>query len=115
MAVITFLACGGREAVMTNHLKMAKARAIQALREQGWSYRRIARTLWISRVTVRRAVAAGRADPPPQDAHLSHGPESFPQTCANWCEASGIVGRRREAPWRTAGDNRSDAQSRRID
>ncbi len=41
---------------MANHLKMAKAQAIQALREQGWSLRRIARTLRISRVTVTRHV-----------------------------------------------------------
>lgn len=41
---------------MANHLKMAKAQAIQALREQGWSLRRIARTLRISRVTVKRHV-----------------------------------------------------------
>lgn len=41
---------------MANHLKMAKAQAIQVLREQGWSLRRIARTLRISRVTVTRHV-----------------------------------------------------------
>ena len=46
--------------------KMAKAQAIQALREQGWSYRRIARALRISRVTVKRHVELGhpRAAPP---------------------------------------------------
>lgn len=49
---------------MANHLKMAKAQAIQALREQGWSLRRIARTLRISRVTVKRHVElAARAAP----------------------------------------------------
>lgn len=46
---------------MANHLKMAKAQAIQALREQGWSYRRIARTLRISRATVKRHVELERA------------------------------------------------------
>jgi len=50
---------------MANHLKMAKAQAIQALREQGWSLRRIARTLRISRVTVKRHVELrARAAPP---------------------------------------------------
>jgi transposase len=56
---MAILAHGGREAVMANHLKMAKAQAIQALREQGWSLRRIARTLRISRVTVKRHVELG--------------------------------------------------------
>lgn len=46
---------------MANHLKMAKAQAIQALREQGWSLRRIARTLQISRVTVKRHIELGQA------------------------------------------------------
>ena len=49
---------------MANHLKMAKVQAIQALREQGWSLRRIARTLRVSRVTVTRHVElAARAAP----------------------------------------------------
>lgn len=46
---------------MANHLKMAKAQAIQALWEQGWSLRRIARSLRISRVTVKRHVELERA------------------------------------------------------
>jgi transposase len=46
---------------MANHLKMAKAQAIQALREQGWSFRRIARTLRISRDTVKRHVELAQA------------------------------------------------------
>ncbi len=64
---------------MANHLKMAKAQAIQALREQDWSLRRIARTLRISRVTVKRHVELGgraapsgigesRPNPPPGSA-----------------------------------------------
>jgi len=50
---------------MANHLKMAKAQAIQALAEQGWSYRRIARTLRISRDTVKRHVELGRTSAEP--------------------------------------------------
>jgi predicted transcriptional regulator len=63
---MVFLAHGGRETVTVNHLKMAKVQAIQALREQGWSFRRIARTLGISRDTVKRHVelAQARAAPP---------------------------------------------------
>jgi len=52
---------------MANYLKMAKAQAIQALREQGWSCRRIARELGVGRNTVRRHLRLGRhpADLPP--------------------------------------------------
>lgn len=51
---------------MANHLKMAVVQAIQALRERGWSCRRIARELGISRDTVKRHVDLGQAeaDPP---------------------------------------------------
>ena len=52
---------------MANQLKMAKAQAIQALREQGWSFRRIARTLRISRDTVKRHLALGQAGADPPD------------------------------------------------
>ncbi len=37
---------------MANHLKMATVQAILALRQSGWSYRRIARELGIHRETV---------------------------------------------------------------
>ena len=60
---------------MANYLKMAKAQAIQALREQGWSYRRIARTLRISRVTVKRHIELGRARAaPPTGSDVQTGP-----------------------------------------
>jgi len=60
---------------MANHLKMAKAQAIQTLREQGWSLRRIARTLRISRVTVKRHVELGRARAaPPTGSDVQTGP-----------------------------------------
>ncbi|NLX14039.1 MAG: helix-turn-helix domain-containing protein, partial [Phycisphaerales bacterium] len=39
---------------MANHLKMAEIQAIQVLRKQGWSYRRIGRELGIHRDTVKR-------------------------------------------------------------
>jgi transposase len=41
---------------MANYLKMADVQAIQALRERGWSYRRIGRELGIHRETVKRYV-----------------------------------------------------------
>jgi len=57
---------------MANHLKMAEIQAIQVLRKQGWSYRRIGRELGIHRETVKRycVLAAGeggqnRPNPPP--------------------------------------------------
>ncbi len=46
---------------MANHLKMAKIHAIQVLRGQGWSFRRIARELDIHRDTARRYVDLERA------------------------------------------------------
>ncbi|HOX60106.1 MAG TPA: IS21 family transposase [Verrucomicrobiota bacterium] len=51
---------------MANHLKMAKVQTIQVLREQGWSYRRIARELGVGRNTVKKYVELNRAgtDPP---------------------------------------------------
>ena len=39
---------------MANRLKMAKVNAIVELREQGWSFRRIARELGVHRDTVSR-------------------------------------------------------------
>jgi transposase len=49
---------------MANQLAMSKALSIQTLRDQGWSFRRIARELGIDRDTVRRHViaAAARSD-----------------------------------------------------
>jgi len=41
---------------MANRLKMAQQKAIQALREKGWSQRRIARELRVNRETVGRYV-----------------------------------------------------------
>jgi transposase len=54
-----------KEAVMANHLKMAQVQAIQALREQGWSRRRIARELSIDRGTVGRYVRLADAGSSP--------------------------------------------------
>lgn len=39
---------------MANHLRVAKVLSIQALHDQGWSQRRIARELGINRETVAR-------------------------------------------------------------
>ena len=58
---------------MANYLRMAQVHAIQALRERGWSFRRIARELGIHRDTVGRYVrladaadgSAGGADSKP--------------------------------------------------
>ena len=41
---------------MSNRLKMSKVKSILTLREQGWSYVRIAKELGIHRVTVARLV-----------------------------------------------------------
>ena len=42
---------------MANHLKVAKVFSIKALYAQGWSQRRIARELGVSRETVQRYLA----------------------------------------------------------
>ena len=46
---------------MANHLKMAKIHAIQVLRGQGWSFRRIGRELGVHRDTARRYVELEQA------------------------------------------------------
>lgn len=70
---------------MANHLKMAKAQSIQVLREQGWSLRRIARTLRISRVTVKRHVELAARAAPSGDGESRPNPPigSEPQTVPN--------------------------------
>ena len=50
---------------MANQLKMVYQKAIVALAERGWSYRRIARELGIHRETVSRYVKLSRSDPSP--------------------------------------------------
>ena len=47
---------------MANRLRMAKVHSIQTLRSQGWSQRRIARTLGVDRETVARYVHAAAAE-----------------------------------------------------
>ena len=49
---------------MASHLKMAQVQAIQALREQGWSRRRIARELCIDRGTVGRYIRLAEVGSP---------------------------------------------------
>lgn len=51
---------------MANRLKMADVQAIQALRERGWSRRRIARELKIDRETVARHLRLKRGESPPE-------------------------------------------------
>jgi len=48
---------------MANRLKMANISAILALRERGWSRRRIARELGVHRETVGRYVRLAREGP----------------------------------------------------
>ena len=56
---------------MANRLKMAIVTSILTLHKRGWSQRRIARELGVSRTTVRRHLACGGRDsncatnPPP--------------------------------------------------
>ena len=50
---------------MANQLKMAQVHAIQVLRDQGWSRRRIARELGIHRDTVARYLRLAREGPSP--------------------------------------------------
>ena len=50
---------------MANQLRMAQVHAIQVLRDQGWSQRRIARELGIHRDTVGRYLRLRRAGPSP--------------------------------------------------
>lgn len=50
---------------MANQLRMAQVHAIQVLRDQGWSQRRIARELGIHRDTVAHHLRRGRAGPSP--------------------------------------------------
>jgi len=50
---------------MANQLRMAQVHAIQVLRDQGWSRRRIARELGIHRDTVARYLRPGRDGPSP--------------------------------------------------
>ena len=47
---------------MANRIKVAIASSIIVLRQQGWSFRRIARTLGIHRETVARYVRQQEAD-----------------------------------------------------
>ncbi len=61
---------------MANQLTMAKVKSILALREQGWSCRRIARELGVHRGTVARYVRQARAGPKP--ANLLTGSEPRP-------------------------------------
>lgn len=80
---------------MANHLKMAEIQAIQVLRKQGWSYRRIGRELGIHRETVKRycVLAAGergvqnRPNPPPgSDAQNRPNPPTGNSGPASRCE-----------------------------
>jgi len=48
---------------MANRLSVAKVHSILTLREQGWSYRRIAAALGVDRETVSNYVQAGRSKP----------------------------------------------------
>jgi transposase len=65
---------------MANHLGMARVRAIELLRERGWSFRRIARELGVHRETVSRyvrlqeAAAGGCGTGPPGVALAKVGP-----------------------------------------
>lgn len=65
---------------MANQLKMAMISTIGALRERGWSARRIARELGIHRDTVRRYLGLARSRPPSANAPTGseHGTDPKP-------------------------------------
>lgn len=62
---------------MSNQLRMAKRQAIQALHRRGWSQRRIAREVGVSRDTVARYVALNRSN------QATAPPGSGPAACSN--------------------------------
>ena len=60
---------------MANRVKVAIAGSILTLRQQGWSYRRIAEALGVHRETVGRYVRLAEAGPKPA-TNLSAGSEA---------------------------------------
>ena len=60
-----------------NQLKVNQQQTIVALRQQGWSKRKIARELGLDRVTVRKYLAAAAKSPTPQTgSDVAHPPKS---------------------------------------
>ena len=60
---------------MANRIKVAVSQTILTLHAQGWSFRRIARTLGIHRETVSRYVRAEMAKPASNPTPGSEGPQ----------------------------------------
>ncbi len=79
-----------------NQLKVNEQQSIIALRERGWSKRKIARELGLDRVTVRRYLAAaGAKSPTPQTGSLEIGKSKSPGVHTGSGECSGSLC----APW----------------
>ncbi len=79
-----------------NQLKVNQQQSIIALRERGWSKRKIARELGLDRVTVRRYLAAaGAKSPTPQTGSLEIGKSKSPGVHTGSGECSGSLC----APW----------------
>lgn len=82
---------------MANHLKVAKVLSIQTLHDQGWSQRRIARELGVSRESVAKYL---RENSKPAKAPPGSGEETEGSKPAKAPTGSGAVGRSRCEPFR---------------
>ena len=94
---------------MANHLKVAKVLSIQTLHDQGWSQRRIARELGVSRDSVAKYLRenskpakapTGSDDSKPAKAPPGSGSETEGSKPAKAPTGSGALGRSRCEPFR---------------
>jgi transposase len=89
---------------MANQLRMAQVHAIQVLRDQGWSRRRIARELGIHRDTVGRYLRRGRDGPSPD----TPSPPAKPAKVITGSDGPGGSELARGIPGETRGRSRSE-------
>jgi transposase len=78
-SVVPVVGITGRSLTVANQLKMATVSSIVTLANRGWSQRYIARTLGISRTTVRRHLAVTEAD-----SNCTTNPPPGPPGGSNW-------------------------------
>jgi DNA-binding XRE family transcriptional regulator len=67
---------------VANRLKMAIVSSILTLRKRGWSQRKIARELGVSRTTVRRHLAGNGPDP-----NCTTNPPPGSEVPSNWADS----------------------------